>query len=210
MMLFEALAASEAVSSGSDRPAKPSPLQLRRWLKFLYDRSLIIGHIEKPMLHDLVADFVQQNIEPDCLRRAHWELVQLFRQRRPDGGWQDRDCARLSKYVASETEHHIRAAWGISQGGTTQQLASSTWRNDVGWLDDFVGGAHDVIPEAAARVLMSDGTALITELAKEAEQDGFWWCVCHAFLKCCLSSQFHSVFTCLSSQQPATFAGLRR
>eukprot|EP01051_Picozoa_sp_SAG22_P002544 SAG22_NODE_115_length_19315_cov_10.458368_5_plen_1113_part_00 len=114
-MLFEALAASEQASAYDELvdSKKPSPLQLRRWLKILHDRSLVIGHIEKPMLHDLVADYVAQSIDPERLRRAHRELIGIFRRRRPDGGWRPSLATfdRVSKYVNAEVQHHVRAAW---------------------------------------------------------------------------------------------------
>eukprot|EP01051_Picozoa_sp_SAG22_P004479 SAG22_NODE_242_length_14104_cov_13.581935_4_plen_781_part_00 len=46
----------------------PSVIQIRRYLKMLIDRSLVLGSVDRPSLHDVVRDYVQQLFTPEALR----------------------------------------------------------------------------------------------------------------------------------------------
>jgi len=49
-MMYEAEVSSDDDVPGSQRPTL---LNLRRWLKMLLDRSLALGTVDKPGLHDI-------------------------------------------------------------------------------------------------------------------------------------------------------------
>jgi hypothetical protein len=49
-MMYEAEVSSDDDVPGSKRPTL---LNLRRWLKMLLDRSLALGTVDKPGLHDI-------------------------------------------------------------------------------------------------------------------------------------------------------------
>jgi hypothetical protein len=151
----------------------PSVLSVRRWTKLLIDRCLVIGPVDQPSLHDIVLDFASGCFtEPGELRAAQKRLVQLMRERRPEHpdsfqvgltGWTRATADdRLSDYVVSHAEHHIRAAWEPQWADDDQALR---------WMDDFTM-CQDAIPLAVAMVL---GTTRCIQLARRAEAEGNWW-----------------------------------
>jgi hypothetical protein len=79
-MVFEATA--EPAAGGG----KISLLNLRRYLKTLLDRSLLLGHVDRPSVHDVVRDFMTQQHSEAELRQRHRAVVDAFRARRPAGG----------------------------------------------------------------------------------------------------------------------------
>ena len=60
--------------------ASPTVLNLRRWLKTLQDRSLVLGTVDKPSLHDIPRDFVNGQHSVEELRQAHHRMVEIVRR----------------------------------------------------------------------------------------------------------------------------------
>ena len=155
-MLFEA-------ESETPLPKPPSLLNIRRWLKVLIDRSLILGTVDRPSLHDIVMEFVAASKSDEARRGMNRRLVELWRSRRPPGGWDADSKESVPQYISLTAVHHMNGAW------------EADWSKDEGsiaWLSDFVDGKQDAIPVFAAQALGSERTA---ELAKEAESADDWW-----------------------------------
>ena len=111
------------------------------------------------------SDYAQQQFGAAELQLAHRQLVDLLRDRRPDGpGWTFSSVDRMSRYVSAEAGHHIRSALdGLSEQEGNEVAAD--------WLDDF-SEKQDVIPLQAARILGVDRTML---LAEKAQTEQRWW-----------------------------------
>eukprot|EP01052_Picozoa_sp_SAG31_P046152 SAG31_NODE_8709_length_1401_cov_1.407066_2_plen_318_part_01 len=127
----------------------------------MLDRSLVLGSVDRPSLHDIVRDYVQQLFGVDELRQSHRRLVDTLREQRPECGWQRSRKEPTARYIWNEIVFHIREGWDTTR-----------WNQDRGalcWLDDK---HHDAIPQAAARVLGSQRTQI---LAEQAERQGQWW-----------------------------------
>ena len=155
-MLFEA-------ESETPLPKPPPLLNIRRWLKVLIDRSLILGTVDRPSLHDIVMDFVTGAKSDEARRGMTRRLVDLWRSRRPLGGWDVESSESVPQYITLTAVHHISGAW------------ETDWSKDEGaiaWLSDFVDGKQDAIPVFAAQALGPDRAA---ELAKAAESAEDWW-----------------------------------
>ena len=52
---------------------------IRKWLKLLIDRSLVLGSVDRPQLHDIVLEFVIAQFKPEELREAQHKLVIRFK-----------------------------------------------------------------------------------------------------------------------------------
>ena len=103
-MLFEA-------ESETPLPKPPSLLNIRRWLKVLIDRSLILGTVDRPSLHDIVMDFVVASKSDEARRGMNRRLVELWRSRRPPGGWDPESRESVPQYITLTAVHHINGAW---------------------------------------------------------------------------------------------------
>jgi hypothetical protein len=53
-------------------------LHVRKWVQVLQGRSLVLGHVDKPMVHDLVRDFCMAQFSPETQARVHLALVKTF------------------------------------------------------------------------------------------------------------------------------------
>ena len=138
-------------------PGLPSLLNIRRWLKVLIDRSLILGTVDRPSLHDIVMDFVVASKPDEELRGMNGRLVELWRQRRPVGGWEVDSRESVPLYIATAGVQHI--------SGAPEESC-------IEWLSDFAEGIQDAIPIFASEAL---GVTRATELARAAEVAGDWW-----------------------------------
>jgi hypothetical protein len=155
-MLFEA-------EAGAAMPKPPPLLNIRRWLRQLIDRSLVLGTVDKPSLHDIVKDFVVSQKSEEERRAMNRRLVELWRSKRPAGGWDvrlDIGAASVSQYMSSAAVHHMRGA--LTADGSDDAIATE-------WLADF---PQDAIPVLAARAL---GPERSEKLAEDAEREGLWW-----------------------------------
>lgn len=141
----------------------PPRLMVRKWLKILIDRSLVLGTVDRPQLHDIVLEYVEaQFTEQEC-RQAHREVIKKFREATPAGGWSRLGAGTdlTSYYVVHEIEHHISAAWGKDKTG--DKVA-------VGWCSDLWQGKTDAITSAATLYLGYDKLQVFAEDA-EAKND---------------------------------------
>jgi hypothetical protein len=171
-MLYEA----EVVAQGGSLPKKISVLSVRKWLKMLIDRSLVLGPIERPSMHDLCLDYSVSLHKGNELREAHRCFVEILRERRPGRkldastgkdvapqfGWVGHDVDNPTLlYVHDEIVYHIRHAW------------QPDWQADercITWLDDFPGQV-DIISVGCARFL-GERTQ---QLAVQAEREHKYW-----------------------------------
>ena len=102
----------------------------------------------------------------DERRGMHRRLVELWRSRRPAGGWSAESGESVGRYISVAGVHHIGGARGPS---ATLRKGDSTEDVVVEWLSDFVDGKQDAIPVFTARVL---GAERVVQLAKAAEGAG--------------------------------------
>ena len=143
---------------------RPNVLNTRRWLKQLIDRSLVLGSVDRPVLHDIVADFVHSQHSEAELQVAHRALVDLFRAARPIDAatnapaWNNAGNTPISRYVRYICGEHVQRAW-----------RKPDWEHDehaIAWLVDF---PQDDIVVAASVVL---GVQKMTQLVANAEAKG--------------------------------------
>ena len=125
--------------AGGGYTKRPSVLSTRRWLKQLIDRSLVLGAVDCPALHDIVRDYVIAKLSPSELQQSHRRLVDLLRAARPvditteQRQWNNVGNTPSSRYVQEFCAEHIRLGW------------NTEWESDdhaCSWLSDF---PHDDI-----------------------------------------------------------------
>lgn len=141
--------------ANSPNPTKPlSRLQVRRYLKTLIDRSLVLGTVDRPQLHDVMLDYVQKELAGQEYQAAQRQLVEGLRKG-------DRSTSTATgRYIQQNVPHHIKESFDVAWERSEQAIS---------WLEDHVGGVQGVISTAAASVLPGEA------LAKEAEAAGMWW-----------------------------------
>ena len=161
-MIFEATAPATVGAT-----TKPTPrLLLRKWLKMLIDRSLVLGSVDRPQLHDIVLEFVIGQFAPEELKEAHRHLIRVFQRDRPiPSGWVKMNAHgdALATYITHEIGFHVAQAW------------LEPWDTDdegIGWTEDLVRGHTDMIVIAACNYLGADR---LRQLAVRAEEDEHWW-----------------------------------
>ena len=126
----------ESVPKGDGSLMKrPSILSTRRWLKGLIDRSLVLGTVDRPAMHDIVRAFVLSQHNPDDLRQSHQRLVNVFRSCRPMDDctkareWNNANDTPVSSYVRHHCAEHVRLSlhtdWTITEPVILE------------WLSDF-------------------------------------------------------------------------
>jgi hypothetical protein len=137
-------------------------MHLRKWLRMLINRSLVLGTIDRPQLHDLVLDWTQAQHSADDIQQQHRLVVDAFRKSRPQdalgrpGFSTLRSGDPVSVYVCNEIGHHVSSS--------KQSEAQLTV-----WLGDC---PLDEIVVATARAM---GLAQLSSLASEAESADDWW-----------------------------------
>ena len=153
-MVFHACAAD--AHGKPSTPTKPlSRMQVRRYLKVLIDRSLVLGTVDRPQLHDVMLDYVQKQLTGNTYKAAQRQLVESLRN-------SDRSAATVTgKYIQRYVRHHINES---------RDPAWETGDQAIAWLEDHVNGVQDVISISTASVLPT-----LEALAKEAELAENWW-----------------------------------
>ena len=88
-------------------------MHIRKWLRVLIDRSLVLGTIDRPSVHDLVLDFAVAQHSEDALRSKHRQAVEAFRAARPSDVYGRSQFDRLhirgdmlALYVCNEISYH--------------------------------------------------------------------------------------------------------
>ena len=147
-----AAAATTTTAAAAGKPL--SRLQIRRYLKVLIDRSLVLGTVDRPQLHDVMLDYVQKQLTGETYKGAQRLLVDALRK-----GDRSRSTP-TGKYTENCVKHHIKEsydeAWGVG-------------KQAISWIEDHDSGIQDVIAASAASILPAE------ELAKEAERAEMWW-----------------------------------
>eukprot|EP01046_Picozoa_sp_COSAG06_P074764 COSAG06_NODE_23027_length_704_cov_6.700826_1_plen_234_part_11 len=94
-------------------------MHIRKWLRILINRSLVLGTVDRPSLHDLVLDFAVAQHSSDQLRESHRAVVEAFREVRPVDchGRHKYDLTQrddpVSLYVCVESSYHFAKAWEV-------------------------------------------------------------------------------------------------
>eukprot|EP01046_Picozoa_sp_COSAG06_P087264 COSAG06_NODE_33772_length_484_cov_0.948052_1_plen_154_part_01 len=78
-------------------------MHIRKWLRILINRSLVLGTVDRPSLHDLVLDFAVAQHSDAKLRESHRAVVEAFRAARPA------DAHGRCKYDAAQREDSVSA-----------------------------------------------------------------------------------------------------
>ena len=141
-------------AKGNGKKKGISRLHIRKYLKVLIDRSLVLGTVDRPQLHDIVWEYVKDQMSPEELKAAQRRLVESFRKANRSEQWP------LGKYIQENTLHHITQCYDEEWAAGTQALS---------WLDDHVGGVQDAISTSTATLLP------VQQYAKEAEDAHEWW-----------------------------------
>jgi hypothetical protein len=144
------------------QPARVSLLKIRRWLKILQDRSLVLGSIDRPMVHDLVKDFVEGLHSEEEMRRNQEQVVKTLIANRTVSdagvvGWSMSNRGdSATSYVFNEVQWHV----ALSQYGERGEASLLEWATDI---------TRDCITYAAAGEM---GIERITMAAEDAEASG--------------------------------------
>eukprot|EP01046_Picozoa_sp_COSAG06_P043972 COSAG06_NODE_5849_length_3246_cov_5.579600_1_plen_1082_part_11 len=142
-------------------------MHLRKWLRILINRSLVLGTIDRPSVHDLVLDFAVAQHTDDQLREGHRRVVEAFRASRPEDVHGRRKFDRvntfhlLTMYVCTESTHHLVKGWTSDM--INDQLAIEGWLGDVP-QDELVVSAGEVL-----------GVEKLSALARRAERASDFW-----------------------------------
>ena len=131
-----------------------SRMRVRKFLKVLIDRSLVLGTVDRPQLHDVMLDYVQKELAGEDYKAAQRRFVEELRK-------STRSTATATgKYIHQRVEYHIKE----SHDSTWEKSAQAT-----AWLEDHIHGVQDVIATSAASVLPAE------TMAREAEAAEMWW-----------------------------------
>jgi hypothetical protein len=150
----------EACKGGGEtsKHATPVPLSrmhVRKYLKVLIDRSLVLGTVDRPQLHDVMLDYVKKEIAGEQYKRSQRRFVDALRK-------SDRALASATgKYMQVCIKHHIHESYDEAWGKSPQAMS---------WLDDHVKGVQDSVAISTASVLPE-----VESLANAAEENKDWW-----------------------------------
>jgi tetratricopeptide (TPR) repeat protein len=148
-------------------------MHVRKWLRTLINRSLVLGTIDRPSVHDLVLDFAVAQHGAAVLREAHRRVVEAFRAARPVDvhGRRMYENARIetpiAAYVCNEIQYHIAHGWEDDMEHDV--IATQEWLTDV---------PQDVVVVAAGCNL---GVEKLSSLASAAELAQDWWLAARYF-----------------------------
>jgi hypothetical protein len=142
-------------------------MHIRKYLRILINRSLVLGTIDRPSVHDLVLDFaVAQHSDQDLLLK-HRQVVEAFRAVRPADahGRCMYDSTQMddpvSVYVGNEIRYHVEHS--LVRESSEDNPAVLEWLTDM---------PQDAIVIATGQEL---GVEHLTQLADAAESAGDWW-----------------------------------
>ena len=157
-------------ATADDGSSTATIMHIRKWLRVLIDRSLVLGTIDRPSVHDLVLDFAVAQHSAEELREKHRRVVEAFRAARPinDHGLAVFDrrtmqSTAVSKYVCEEVDNHLTVAVGNDFDQSQESCNVKRWMSDV---------PQDVVVLATGRIL---GIERTMQLASAAENVGDWW-----------------------------------
>eukprot|EP01046_Picozoa_sp_COSAG06_P081357 COSAG06_NODE_28523_length_572_cov_4.526427_1_plen_178_part_01 len=110
-------------------------MHIRKWLRILINRSLLLGTVDRPSVHDLVLDFAVAQHGDAELRENHRAVVEAFRAARPADchGRRKYDATQrddaVSVYVCLEGSYHVAKGWEDDM--EQDDLALTHWLGDV-------------------------------------------------------------------------------
>ena len=136
-------------------------MHIRKWLRILINRSLVLGTIDRPSVHDLVLDFAEAQHTKDELCRQHSIVVDAFRAARAADMFGRRKFDKSlmfdprCEYVCHEITHHVTQGWCLESG--------------LRWLAD---APQDEIVIAAGHAM---GMDKLSSFAVAAESGADWW-----------------------------------
>jgi hypothetical protein len=132
-----------------------SRMHVRNYLKVLIDRSLVLGTVDRPQLHDVMLEFVKKELAGEVYKAAQRRLVDALRKA-------DRSpTSATGKYLQACIKHHITESYDEVWGTSPQAMS---------WLEDHAHGLQDVVAISTASVLPN-----VQALAQEAEDSMLWW-----------------------------------
>eukprot|EP00729_Bicosta_minor_P033101 gene33101-biopygen989 len=135
-LVFRACTTDEHGQSSTAKPL--SRMQVRRYLKVLIDRSLVLGTVDRPQLHDVMLEYVQKQLVGNAYKAAQRELVEAFRK-------SDRALATATgNYIRQCVKYHINESHDATWESSAQAIS---------WIEDHVCGVQDVIAASTAAVL---------------------------------------------------------
>lgn len=109
--------------SGEGEEGSLPRLQIRHFLKVLIDRSLVMGTVDRPQLHDIVWEYVRTELKGAEFKAAQRRLVEMFRAA-------PRNVSHpIGAYMLEQIPHHITAA------------CDNVWKKGpqaISWLEDHV------------------------------------------------------------------------
>ena len=146
-------ACSDQTTDGE--PAKPlSRVQVRQYLKVLINRSLVLGTVDRPAVHDVMYDYVKKHLTGEPYKVAQRQLVEALRT-------SDRSAATpTGKYTQRNALYHITESSDASWERSPQAVA---------WLEDHVDGVQDAIAASTASIVPAES------LAEDAEGAEMYW-----------------------------------
>ena len=151
-----AAAATTAAAAASPTAGVPlSRMRIRKYLKILIDRSLVLGSVDRPQLHDVMLDYVQKELCGNPYKEAQRRLVDALR------GSDRMPKSATGGYMKQCAKHHIAEAYDDVWGKSEQAMS---------WLEDHQNGVQDAVAFATVAVLPN-----VEMLATEAEDAKLWW-----------------------------------
>eukprot|EP01048_Picozoa_sp_COSAG05_P005356 COSAG05_NODE_315_length_11604_cov_8.336375_6_plen_1129_part_00 len=144
-----------------------SIMHIRKWLRILLNRSLVLGTIDRPSVHDLVLDFAVAQHSAEELLEKHRSVIEAFRKARPSNaaGVSMYDYVNnddpMTAYVISNAAHHAKGSHRANNASSEKLLLS--------WLHDQ---PKDLLCNAISAVLGEDK---LQYAADSAEASGEMW-----------------------------------
>lgn len=156
-MVYDACS-NNSINRNSASPPAGVPLsrmRIRKYLKVLIDRSLVLGSVDRPQLHDVMLDYVQKELCGNPYKEAQRRLVDALRSgdRMPKSA--------TGRYIKQCVKHHIAEAYDDVWGESEQAMS---------WLEDHQNGVQDIFAFSTVAVLPN-----VQMLATEAEGGKLWW-----------------------------------
>lgn len=127
-------------------------------------RSLVLGSVDRPALHDIVLDFVVSQHSGDELRNSHRRLVDLLRAERPLDAvshqmeWNNVGNTPTSRYVRDYCSQHMQLGWNSDR--ESDEYAIKQWLLETP-QDDIVKSAGSIL-----------GYEMLSRLSKKLEETG--------------------------------------
>jgi hypothetical protein len=133
-------------------------MHIRKWLRILINRSLVLGTIDRPSVHDLVLDFAVAQHSSTEIATSQFHVVEAFREARPMDAYGRRKydvtltLDSQNAYVCTNAMHHVSTA--MQQDDLTTEH----------WLQDL---PQDELTVVVAQKLGMDNVQVLATRAEE-------------------------------------------